>query len=101
MFLVLRNAVLIVAAMLIAHVSAVAEDTPLVRSAKDVKWGAPPPVFPPGAKFAVIAGDPSATGLVTVRFEMPAGYVIPPHFHPTDEHITVLKGSFSVGMGDA
>ena len=100
MFLILRNAVLIVAAMLIAHVSAVAEDTPLVRSAKDVKWGAPPPVFPPGAKFAVIAGDPAATGLVTVRFEMPAGYMIPPHFHPTDEHITVLKGSFSLGMGD-
>src|SRR3984893_7201880 len=100
MFLSLRNAVLIVAAMLIADVSAVAADTPLVRSAKDVKWGAPPPVFPPGAKFAVIAGDPAATGLVTVRFEMPAGYMIPPHFHPTDEHITVLKGSFSLGMGD-
>ncbi len=100
MFLSLRNAVLIVAAMVVVHVSAVAADTPLVRSAEDVKWGAPPPVFPPGAKFAVIAGDPAATGLVTVRFEMPAGYVIPPHFHPTDEHITVLKGSFSLGMGD-
>ena len=100
MFLNLRNAVLIVAAMLIAQVSSVAADAPLVRSAKDVKWGAPPPVFPPGAKFAVIAGDPAATGLVTVRFEMPAGYMIPPHFHPTDEHITVLKGSFSIGMGD-
>jgi quercetin dioxygenase-like cupin family protein len=100
MFLNVRNAVLIVAAMLIAHVSAVAADTAVVLSAKDVKWGAPPPVFPPGAKFAVIAGDPAATGLVTVRFEMPAGYMIPPHFHPTDEHITVLKGSFSLGMGD-
>ena len=100
MFLNVRNAVLIVAAMLIAHVSAVAADTAVVRSAKDVKWGAPPPVFPPGAKFAVIAGAPAATGLVTVRFEMPAGYMIPPHFHPTDEHITVLKGSFSLGMGD-
>jgi len=99
-FLNLRNAVLIVAATLIAHVSAVAADTPLARSAQDVKWGAPPPVFPPGAKFAVIAGDPAATGLVTVRLEMPAGYMIPPHFHPTDEHITVLKGSFSLGMGD-
>ena len=100
MFLSLRNAVLVVAAMVIAHVAAVAADTPLVRSAKDVKWGAPPPVFPPGAKFAVIAGDPAATGLVTVRFEMPAGYTIPPHFHPTDEHVTVLRGSFSLGMGD-
>jgi quercetin dioxygenase-like cupin family protein len=95
----LRYTTLIVAALL-AQASAVATDAPFVRSAKDVKWGPPPPVFPSGAKFAVIAGDPAATGLVTVRFEMPAGYTIPPHFHPTDEHITVIKGSFSVGMGD-
>jgi len=31
---------------------------------------------------------------------MPPGYAIPPHFHPTDEHVTVLKGTFSIGMGD-
>ncbi len=99
MFPNLRNTTLIVAATLVVA-SAVAADPSFVRSAKDVKWGAPPPVFPPGAKFAVIAGDPAATGLVTVRFDMPAGYTIPPHFHPTDEHITVLKGFFSLGMGD-
>jgi len=99
MFPILRNTSLIVAATIVAHASAVAAETPVVRSAQEVKWGAPPPVFPPGAKFAVIAGDPAATGLVTVRFEMPAGYAIPPHFHPTDEHVTVLKGSFSLGMG--
>lgn len=97
-----RNTVLIVAAaVLLAQALGVAADTPPVPSAKEVKWGAPPPVFPPGAKFAVIAGDPAATGLVTVRFEMPAGYTIPPHFHPTDEHITVLNGSFAIGMGDS
>jgi quercetin dioxygenase-like cupin family protein len=100
MFPNLRNTALIVVATLVAQVSVVAADTPPVRSAKEVKWGAPPPVFPPGAKFAVIAGDPAATGLVTVRFAMPAGYKIAPHFHPTDEHVTVLKGTFSIGMGD-
>src|SRR6202162_3780536 len=100
MFPNLRNTSLIVAATILAHAAAVAAETPVVRSGQEVKWGAPPPVFPPGAKFAVIAGDPAATGLVTVRFEMPAGYAIPPHFHPTDEHVTVLKGSFSLGMGD-
>jgi len=100
MFLNSRNTALIVVATLVAQVSVVAADTPPLRSGKEVKWGAPPPVFPPGAKFAVIAGDPAATGLVTVRFEMPAGYTIPPHLHPTDEHVTVLKGTFSIGMGD-
>jgi quercetin dioxygenase-like cupin family protein len=65
-----------------------------------IKWGPPPPVFPSGAKFAVVDGDPAAKGLVTVRFMMPAGYQIAPHWHPTDEHITVLSGTLSIGMGD-
>src|SRR5271169_4545359 len=97
---IIHSLVLVTAASLFGQVCAVAADMPPLRSAKDVTWGAPPPVFPPGAKFAVIAGDPSAAGLVTLRFEMPAGYTIPPHFHPTDEHTTVLKGTFSIGMGD-
>jgi quercetin dioxygenase-like cupin family protein len=100
MILSLRTIVLSLALALIAQAAASAADAPLVRSAKDVKWGAPPPVLPPGAKFAVIAGNPASTGLVTVRIEMPAGYKIPPHFHPTDEHVTVLRGSLSLGMGD-
>jgi Domain of unknown function (DUF4437) len=100
MHLSVRNALLAVGAVLVTQMAAVAADTSPVLSAKDVKWGAPPPVLPPGAKFAVIAGDPAATGLVTVRLDMPAGYAIAPHFHPTDEHLTVLKGTFSIGMGD-
>ena len=95
-----RITLLVAGAALLTQVTAFAADTPPVRSAKEVKWGAPPPVLPAGAKFAVIAGDPSATGLVTVRLDMPAGYAIAPHFHPTDEHVTVLKGTFSLGMGD-
>jgi quercetin dioxygenase-like cupin family protein len=95
-----RKFVLLMATGLVVQMSVGAADMPLPRSAREVKWGAPPPVLPPGVKFAVISGDPAGTGLVTVRLDMPAGYVIPPHFHPTDEHVTVLKGSFSLGMGD-
>ena len=72
----------------------------VLASAAAVKWGPPPPVFPPGAKFAVIDGDPAAKGLVTVRFEMPAGYKIAPHWHPKRENVTVISGNFKVGMGD-
>jgi quercetin dioxygenase-like cupin family protein len=68
---------------------------------KDVKWGDPPPVLPSGAKFAVVEGDPKAAGqLVSFRLKMPDGYKIPPHFHPADEHIIVLQGTFNMGMGD-
>ncbi len=65
-----------------------------------VKWGAPPPAFRPGAKFAVISGDPGTAGPFTVRLKLPAGYRISPHWHPTDENVTVISGTFSLGMGD-
>jgi len=53
-----------------------------------------------GASFAVVSGDPSHAGLFVVRLKLPAGYKIAPHWHPTDEHVTVLAGTFGVGMGD-
>lgn len=65
-----------------------------------VKWGPAPAVFPAGAKMAVMQGDPSKSDLFTVRLDLPKGYRIAPHFHPTDEHITVISGTFLVGMGD-
>jgi quercetin dioxygenase-like cupin family protein len=37
---------------------------------------------------------------LTVRLRMPDHYVIPPHWHPTDETVTVIKGTFLVGIGD-
>jgi hypothetical protein len=66
----------------------------------DLKWGPAPAVFPAGAKMAVLQGDPSKAEAVTVRVDFPNGYVLPPHFHPTDEAVTVIEGTFQVGMGD-
>lgn len=65
-----------------------------------IKWGAPPPVLEKSASFAVLSGDPGKAGLFVVRLRMPAGYQIAPHWHPTDEHVTVISGTFSVGMGE-
>jgi len=74
--------------------------THMVISPSEIKWGPPPPVFEPKAKFVVLSGDPSQPGLYVVRLRMPAGYKIMPHWHPTDEHVTVLSGVFALGMGD-
>jgi quercetin dioxygenase-like cupin family protein len=50
--------------------------------------------------FAVVQGNPSVAGeIFTVRLRFPNGYILPPHTHPTDEHVTVLRGTFSVGLG--
>lgn len=65
----------------------------------DAKWGAPPPVFEAGMSFTVVSGDPNKPGLYVVRAKMPAGYKIAPHWHPTDEHVTVISGTMAIGMG--
>src|SRR4030095_40132 len=74
--------------------------THMLVAPAEIQWGEPPPVFERGASFAVISGDPGKAGLFVVRLKMPAGYKIAPHFHPTDEHVTVLSGTFALGMGD-
>jgi quercetin dioxygenase-like cupin family protein len=73
---------------------------PSVAAQTTPTWGPVPPFFKAGAQFAVYQGDPSKDGVYTVRLKLPAGYVIPPHFHPTDEHVTVVSGHFMLGMGD-
>jgi len=31
---------------------------------------------------------------------MPNRYKLAPHFHPADEHLFIVKGTFNMGMGD-
>jgi quercetin dioxygenase-like cupin family protein len=80
--------------------SATAADEHLVVSPDNLKWSAAPPAFPKGAQIAVLSGDPSKEGLYVVRLKLPAGYKVPAHTHPNDENITVISGTFNIGMGD-
>ena len=72
----------------------------ILLTAPELKWGDPPPVFRKEARMAVVSGDPGKAGPFVVRLKMPAGYKVAPHWHPTDEHVTVLSGSLSLGMGE-
>src|SRR6266853_6123756 len=65
-----------------------------------IEWKAGPPSLPPGAKMAVLEGDPTKEGPFTMRVMLPDGFSIPPHIHPATEHITVISGTFNFGMGD-
>ena len=65
----------------------------------NIKWGDAPPIFPTGAKFAVISGDPGAKGIFVVRIKLPANYRIPAHNHPMTEYVTVISGALYIGMG--
>ena len=76
------------------------DTTHITFNESDIKWMDAPPIFVKGAKMAVLEGDPSKEGEFTVRLSMPANYRISPHWHPTTENVTVLKGDFYLGTGD-
>jgi quercetin dioxygenase-like cupin family protein len=49
--------------------------------------------------FDLVANPGAASGGYTVRVKMPDGYRIAPHWHPLRENVTVISGTFKVGMG--
>src|SRR5262245_28026821 len=67
---------------------------------QEIKWGSAPAMLPPGAEAAVLFGDPSQEGLFVLRLKLPVGYSVAPHTHPVDEVITVISGTFGIGMGE-
>jgi quercetin dioxygenase-like cupin family protein len=68
----------------------------IVRSG-DLKWN---PIIK-GCDLAAVYGDSSVEGApFVVRLRCTAGTKIPAHWHPTDENVTVLQGTFQVGMGE-
>ena len=70
-----------------------------IVSPQEIKWGPAPAVLPPGAKAAILFGNPSKEGLFALRLKLPAGYRVPPHTHPVDEVVTVVSGKFNLGIG--
>ncbi|HET8923316.1 MAG TPA: cupin domain-containing protein [Candidatus Acidoferrum sp.] len=63
----------------------------------DLKWTP----FIKGYDLAAVDGDSNGEGTpFVVRLRCADGAKIPAHWHPTDENVTVLKGTFLVGMGE-
>jgi hypothetical protein len=94
--------VITAAAILLGAGSSVTAQTSahVIQAAQEVQWGPAPPLVPPGAQIAVLAGDPGKPAPYTVRLKFPANYSIPAHSHPTDEHVVVVRGALTLGMGD-
>jgi len=68
-------------------------------TAADLKWE-DLPSLPKGAKAVVIEGPLGEAVPFTIRIKVPANYKVPPHWHPAVERVTVLSGTFNMGMGD-
>jgi len=59
------------------------------------------PLRPMSGDVEILFGDPEAVGepfVMRIR-ELP-GTIVPPHSHPVDEHLTVVKGTWYFGLGD-
>jgi quercetin dioxygenase-like cupin family protein len=55
----------------------------------------------PGLELAVLSGDPAKAGVpFVIRLKLRDGTRVPPHWHPIDEHLTVMTGTLHMGMGE-
>ena len=73
---------------------------PSIQRPDHLNWHDGPASLPAGAKIAVLDGDPTKSGPFVMRIKLPDGYKLPPHTHPKPERVTVISGSFHLGMGD-
>ncbi|MBI2215385.1 MAG: cupin domain-containing protein [Acidobacteria bacterium] len=98
-----RRAVLLFTslAMLALRVASGGADAPIQIDPDSIAWKDGPLTIPPGARSAILEGDPKRDGIFTMRVSFPPNYLIPLHSHARDERITVLDGTVFVGMGDA
>src|SRR4051794_132379 len=77
-----------------------AEPDPSVMDFKreaDLVWSENPAV--PGIKMTVLRGNPSGPGAYVIRVRFAPGVMSPPHFHPEERQVVVLKGTWWVGTG--
>lgn len=65
---------------------------------EELVWSEAP--SPPGARLAVLEGDPKTAGPFTFRLKLLPGTRVPVHTHPTTERVTVLSGAVYMGIGD-
>lgn len=64
-----------------------------------VQWKPCPPTLPKNCEMAILEGHPKQPDIFTIRFHSPADFYMPPHTHPKDERVTMLKGKAAVAFG--
>lgn len=64
----------------------------------DLRWEASPTI--PGAQTAMIEGDLNAAVPFTMRLKYPPNFKLAVHTHPIPERLTVISGTYHMGIGD-
>jgi len=65
----------------------------------EMKWTAVPG-YPPGYARAMLEGEADKPVAFTYRVRLPGGFKFQPHTHAGDEHVTVLQGTWWLGVGE-
>jgi quercetin dioxygenase-like cupin family protein len=66
---------------------------------KQVRWSTPP-YYTDGRQRAQMLGDSSQGGAWIDRVKIPAGGRVLAHTHPHDEIVTVIEGTWYLGVGE-
>jgi quercetin dioxygenase-like cupin family protein len=69
---------------------------PTIIPLETLKWGPTP--FP-DVTVAVIAGNPTASGMYAIFAKYSAGGMSVPHTHPDQRVVTVISGTYYAGVG--
>lgn len=87
-------------AMIAVAVSSAAISRPTVMPAGTEKWMPVPGMA--GVSIAILYGTPdkAGSGVYFERIKMSKDVADPPHYHPTDELATVVRGSVTIGFGN-
>lgn len=64
----------------------------------EIKWTDAPSIGP-GAQLTVLEGNLKEAAPFTFRVKLPPNFKIAPHIHPVFERVTVLSGTFHLGIG--
>src|SRR5512143_1554854 len=65
----------------------------------ELKWSAVPG-YAAGYARTMLEGDADKPFPFTYRVRLPAGFKFQPHTHVAEEHVTVLQGAWSLGVGE-
>jgi quercetin dioxygenase-like cupin family protein len=85
-----------VATSILAARAGGAQSAGRIKNLDSLQWRA----AGPGVEMALVDGDPQSTGDFTFAMRFEAGGMIPPHFHPNETRVLVVRGEMRVGFGD-
>jgi hypothetical protein len=77
-----------------------AEPGVMALTADEMKWSSQGGLALPGMEQVNLIGNPTKTGPYTLRLKFPAGFKLPPHFHPDAREVTVLSGVWYTAYGE-